>query len=155
MLDQFIRCSCLCLSIFRCACPIPGQIQSVFAKAKAIAALSHRSSHFAFSLSVKILMPCETHWNSYLHLREHIVKHFNVIINALQKANRNNFIISTTHRGMLSLVIDVMQYFSEATNILQGEGFPTSNQVIPVVGSLENALLDCRRDTASINALCE
>ena len=23
MLDQFIKCFCLCLSIFRCACPIP------------------------------------------------------------------------------------------------------------------------------------
>lgn len=131
------------------------RIQSVFAKAKAVASLSHRSSHFAYSLSVKIPMPCETRWNSYLHLHEHIVKHFDQINSALQAANRSDLIISTLQRDMLSHVVDVMQYFAEATNILQGEKFPTSNKVIPVVDSLENALLDCRRDTACINALCE
>ena len=48
-----------------------------------------------------------------------------------------------------------MQFFSEATNILQSEGVPTSNQVIPVVDSLENALIQVNRDNAAVNALCE
>ena len=56
---------------------------------------------------------------------------------------------------LLSLVVDVMQYFSEATNILQCEGFPTLNCVIPVVDSLENALIQASRENAAINALCE
>lgn len=100
-------------------------------------------------------MPCETRWNSHLHLHEHIVKHLDDINNALQTVNRHDLIISVTHKDLLSLVIDVMQYFSEATNILQGEDLPTSNRVIPVIDSLENALIEHTRDVASINALCE
>ena len=48
-----------------------------------------------------------------------------------------------------------MQYFSQDTTILQREGFPTLNHVIPVVDSLENALIQARRENAAINALCE
>ena len=46
-----------------------------------------------------------------------------------------------------------MQYFSEATDILQAEEMPTSNHVISIVNSLENALMQSRSDTASIHAL--
>ena len=41
---------------------------------------------------------------------------------------------------IISKIVKVMHYFSEATNILQAERKPTINQVIPVVDSLENAL---------------
>ena len=56
---------------------------------------------------------------------------------------------------LLSLVVDVMQYISEATNNLQCQGFPTLNHVIPIVDSLKNALLQARRENAAINALHE
>lgn len=62
-------------------------------------------------------------------------------------------VISATHKEILSLIVDIMQYFSEATDILQAEETPTSNHVIPIVDSLENALMQSRSDTASINAL--
>lgn len=48
-----------------------------------------------------------------------------------------------------------MSYFSEATNILQRDQEPTTNRVIPVVDSLENALRSISRDSAAKNALCE
>ncbi len=41
-------------------------------------------------------------------------------------------------------VAEVMSYFAEATDILQTEGKLTSNRVIPVVDSLENALIKTR-----------
>ncbi len=48
-----------------------------------------------------------------------------------------------------------MDFFSEATNILQREENPTSNRLIPVIDSLENALLQTNRDNPAINAFCE
>ena len=64
-------------------------------------------------------------------------------------------IILRADRDVLALVVNVMQYFAEATNILQAEGKPTSNSVIPVVDSLENTLKTINRDHMAINALCE
>ena len=63
--------------------------------------------------------------------------------------------MSTSDRNFLSGVVAVMKYFLEATNILQQEGNPTSNRVIPVVDSLENALIQTSRENAAVNALCE
>ena len=49
-----------------------------------------------------------------------------------------------------------MEYFSEATNIVQREDLPTINRVIPVVDSLENAVKKMNhRENAFVNALCE
>ena len=133
------------------------RVQAVFAKANAIAALSHRSSHFSYSLSKKIPKPCDTRWNSHFHLHEHLIKQCDDINRALQKptVNRNDLVISATHKEILSLIVDIMQYFSEATDILQAEETPASNHVIPIIDSLENALMQSRSDMASINALCQ
>ena len=53
------------------------------------------------------------------------------------------------------LIVNVMHYFSEATDILQQEATPTSNFLIPVIDSLENELLQTNRENAVINAFCE
>lgn len=53
------------------------------------------------------------------------------------------------------LIVNVMDYFSEATNILQQEGAPTSDRLIPVIDSLENAILQTDRDNPAVNVLCE
>ena len=133
------------------------RVQAAFSKAKSISAYSRRSSHFAYALSLKIPAPNDTRWNSYFKLHAHIVKYCDSINKALEhkKVNRKELIISKADKEVLSLVVDVMQYFSEATNILQTEDKPTCNHVITVVDSLENALLQTRRGNAAINALCE
>ena len=69
--------------------------------------------------------------------------------------NENNLIISTPQKEILELIVSVMSYFNEATNILQQEATPTSNSLIPVIDSLENALLQIDRANPAINALCE
>ncbi len=51
------------------------RVQTILTKAKTISSLSHKSSHFAYSLSHKIPVPCETRWNSYFRLYEHVIKH--------------------------------------------------------------------------------
>jgi hypothetical protein len=131
------------------------RVQAVFAKARAISTLSRRSSHFAYSLSLKIPSPNDTRWNSHFKLHQHIVNHFEDINIALEKIDRNDLIITKAQKELLSQVTEIMQYFSEATNILQSEGTPTLNRVIPVIDSLENALFQCRRENAAINALAE
>ena len=52
------------------------QVQAVFAKSKSISALSHKSSHFVYSLSLKIPVPNDARWNWHIQLHEHILKHF-------------------------------------------------------------------------------
>ena len=52
------------------------QVQAVFAKAKSISALSHKSSHFIYSLSLKISVPNDACWNCRIQLHEHILKNF-------------------------------------------------------------------------------
>ena len=128
------------------------RVQAAFSKAKAISSLSHKSSHFVYALPAKIPVPCDTRWNSHFKLHEHILKHFDSINEALKKVGRSELVVS---RNSLSGVVAVMEYFLEATNILQQEGNPTSNQVIPVVDSLENALIQTSRENAAVNALCE
>ena len=48
-----------------------------------------------------------------------------------------------------------MHFLSEATNTLQREATIMSNQVIPVVYSLENVLMQTTRATPTINVLHE
>ena len=48
-----------------------------------------------------------------------------------------------------------MQYFAEATDILQRDNIPTCNRVILAVDSLENAIKGVNRENAAINAMCE
>lgn len=71
-------------------------VQAVFAKAKAISALSRKSSHFAYSLSLKFPVPNDTRWNSYFQLHEHILKHFKDINKALQKVDCIDLAITKT-----------------------------------------------------------
>ena len=65
------------------------RVQAVFAKANAIAALSSRSSHFSYSLSKKIPKPCDTRWNSHIHLHGHLIKKCDDINRALHKPTVN------------------------------------------------------------------
>ena len=76
------------------------------------------------------------------------MKHFEDINRALQKVDRSDLMITKAQKDLFSQVIDLMQYFSEATNILQSEGISTLNCVIPVADSLENELLQSRRENA-------
>ena len=131
------------------------RIQNILTKAKGIATLSHKSSHFAYSLTHRIPVPCETRWNSYFRLYEHIVKHHDNITEALNSNDRQELIISRPQIELLNLVVNIMDYFSEATNILQQENNATSNRLIPVIDSLENAMLQTNRDNPAINAFCE
>ena len=45
--------------------------------------------------------------------------------------------------------------FAEASDLFQAEKKPTSGSVIPIIDSLENALLSMERETPAINGLCE
>ena len=74
------------------------RVQNILGKAKAISALSHRSSHFAYALSHKIPVPCDTRWNSFFKLYEHVVKYFEDINKGLESIKRNDLIISRAQK---------------------------------------------------------
>ena len=132
------------------------RVQSVLHKAKLICSLSRKSSHFSYSLTARIPAPNDTRWNSYLRLHEHLLKHFDNIQDGFVKVNRKELMLSTSDKENLSKLVEVMQYFAEATDILQVEKEPTAGNVIPVIiDSLENAVNGIERSNAAINALCE
>ena len=91
------------------------RVQSILAKAKAIAKQSHKSSHFAYTLSHKVPVACNTRWNSYFRLYDHVMKHVEEINDALKSVNRNDLVITKPQGDVLSLIIKVMQFFNEAT----------------------------------------
>ena len=66
-----------------------------------------------------------------------------------------NCFITKPQGDILLLVVKSLQFFSEATNILQGESATTANRVIPVIDSFQNALLQTTCDNAGINAFCK
>ena len=74
---------------------------------------------------------------------------------ALETVGRKDLVLSRPQRDILVLIVDVMNYFNEATNILQREDTPTSNRVIPVIDSLENALIQADRTNPAVNGLSE
>ena len=102
-------------------------------------------------MSTKIPVANDTRWSSHLRLHEHILKNMDNINEALEKIKQPNL----SDKENLSSVVEVMSYFSQATDILQCENTPTSSHVIPVIDSLENALKSIDRSQAAINALCE
>ena len=129
------------------------RIRTILSRAQAIACLSRRSSHFSYAF--KIPIPCDTRWNSNFKLYDHILKHMETINDALKSVNRDDLVITKPQFDILLLITKILGFFSEATNILQQDAVPTSNQVIPVVDSLENALLQANRDNSAVNAFCE
>ena len=88
-------------------------------------------------------------------MHEYILKHADTINRALGSCDQSTLIITTVDKENLKGVTDVMQYFAEATDILQRDNIPTCNRVIPVVDSLENAIKSVNRKNAAINAMCE
>lgn len=131
------------------------RVQSAFNKAKAVSTLAHKSSHLAFNLSAKIPLANDTRWSSHIRLHEHILTNLENINQALEKMKRSNLTFSKSDKENLSSVVEVMAYFAQATDILQGENMPTSNRVIPVIDSLDNALTSLDRSQPAINALCQ
>ena len=131
------------------------RVQAAFNKAKSICTLSRKSSHLNHTLSTRIPVPNETRWNSHVRLHDHVLKHFDNINEALNKVDQKLLVLSITDKENLTNVVHVMQYFAEATDLLQAEKYPTSCSVIPVIDSLENALLSIDREVAAVNALCE
>ena len=83
------------------------------------------------------------------------MRHFDNINEALNKVDQKHLVLSITDKENLTNVVHVMQYFAEATDLLQAEKYHTSCSIIPVIDSLENALLSIDREVAAVNALCE
>lgn len=68
--------------------------------------------------------------------------------------NLKELMLSTSDKENLLKLVEVMQYFAEATDILPAEKEPTAGNVTPVNDSLENAVSGIESN-AAINALCE
>ena len=125
------------------------RVQAAFNKANATCWLSHKSSHFKYSLSHSIPDPNDTRWNSHLRLHEHILKHCESINKALEDNQKLNLILTTADKQNFSSVVinNVIFCWSNRYTI-------TSNCVIVAVDSLENALKSASRDSPIVNALC-
>ena len=78
------------------------RVQAILAKA--ISSLSRKPRYFAYSLALKIPVANDTRWNSHFILHTHILKHYDNIIESLQKVNKSELMISSTHKEVLSFI---------------------------------------------------
>ena len=106
-------------------------------------------------MSRQIPVANDTRWNSHHRLHCHIIKFVEEINSALSHEGKSRLCLSTADRSIIADVNEVMQFFAEATDIIQCEEKATFHRVIPVIDSLENALHSINWDAACINALCE
>ena len=109
-------------------------------KCKLIAKFVRKSTLVSYFLGFVPPQSCVTRWSSDFCLIKHIIYHNDDIIKALQATNPD-LIINQREIQIISEVYDVLSFFDEATDILQGQRYPTIAKVIPVIMSFENALL--------------
>ena len=78
------------------------------------------------------------------HCHIQFLKYADEINQALQEAGKFHSCLSTADKDNLAKVVEVMQYFAQATDSPQGEKKATFHSVIPVhmVDSLENGLMN-------------
>ena len=84
-------------------------------------------------------------------MHQHILKHVEEINEALNKEGQSVLCLSTADEDIISKIVEVMNYFFRSDQYTPAEIKTTINQMIPVVDSLENALENINKNTASIN----
>lgn len=71
------------------------RVQSILANVEAIATLSWRSSYCAYALLHKLPVPCDTRWNSYFRLYDHVIQHIEEINDAFKSIGCNDLVITS------------------------------------------------------------
>lgn len=119
----------------------------MLAKCSKLSNLVHQSANFRGTFE-KIMgnghiIPAsnETRWNSTFRQLDAIAELDHAKLNSvLQATDHQNLILSTKEVGQLTELVGILQPFSEATDVTQGEKTVTISCVIPTVLSLDKIL---------------
>lgn len=120
---------------------------SVLAKSSKLANLVHQSAQFrelfesSFGSGRSIAKTNATRWNSLFHQLHDIAKLDPVkLSDLLRTSDHSNLIVTQREAAILKELIEILQPFAEATDILQGQNYTTIGCVVPSIVSLHKCL---------------
>ncbi len=166
------RLACYAHSLQLCIKEGLNQLKSataLLAKCSKLANLTHQSSVFRglfeakFGTKRSISKTNATRWNSMYIQLSSIVKLDPAKLADMLKGEHANLIFTQRESAMLKELVDILQPFSEATDLLQGQDYPTIGCVVPSIVSLYKCLTSMTTTVkfhnplvnALLTALCE
>jgi hypothetical protein len=121
------------------------------AKCAKLASLVHQSATFkhafeeTFGTNRSIPQVNDTRWNSfYVHLLAISALDSKKLSDLLKKNSQSHLVLTHRELEQVNELVKVLEPFSEATNIAQGENYVTISYVVPIVVSLGNKLQEMR-----------
>jgi hypothetical protein len=122
-------------------------VTGLLAKCSKLANLTHQSSTFRtsfedqFGKGRSVPKTNATRWNSMFYQLSCIAKLDVAKLGELmRKTEHTNLIFTQRETAMLRELVDILQPFAEATNLLQGDEYPTIGCVVPSLVSLHKCL---------------
>jgi hypothetical protein len=119
----------------------------VTAKCSKLCNLVHQSALFKDAFEAKfgngrsLLKANDTRWNSTLYHLQAIVNLDSVLLAALlREQNQTHLQLTPKEAVMLHELVDILQPFAEATDLTQGDSYPTIGCIVPTVVSLDKCL---------------
>lgn len=85
----------------------------------------------------------DTRWNSMFYHMQSIANLDTTKLTCLLRTqNQQRLVITKKERDILLELLEILQPFADATDLTQGDSYPTIGCIIPSVVSLDNCLLD-------------
>ncbi|XP_065679735.1 uncharacterized protein LOC136094083 [Hydra vulgaris] len=119
---------------------------SLLAKCSKLANLTHQSTLFRGNFESKfgkgrfIPKTNATRWNSMFVQLSSIIRLDPVKLSDLLRGDHSNLILTQREMAMLRELVEVLQPFAEATDLLQGDSYPTIGCIVPSVVGLHKCL---------------
>jgi len=151
--DSGIRIACFCHSL---QLVIRGGLDKssavlrpAMAKVSKLTNVVHQSQLFRaayedkFGPGKSIPSANDTRWNSmYCQLQAVVDMEQAKLVELLHETSHENLILSTKEYGIIQELVDVLNPFAEATDLMQGDKVITISAVVPTVLSLRRILLE-------------
>jgi hypothetical protein len=119
---------------------------SLLSKCSKLANLVHQSATFrdafenSFGNGRSVPKANATRWNSLYIQLSSIAKLNPTKLNDMLRGEHDNLIFTQRETGMLRELVDILQPFAEATDLLQGQDYPTIGCVVPSIVGLHKCL---------------
>ena len=119
------------------------------AKCTKLCNLTHQSALFRDAFEAKfgrgrsLPKATDTRWNStFRHLCSISNLDQAILATLLREQSQHNLIISAKEFAILQELVEILQPFAEATDLTQGESYPTIGCIVPSIVALDSCLLE-------------
>jgi len=136
-------------------------VSSSLAKCCKLSTLSHSSSCFrdsfesVFGPNVSISAAVSTRWNSTLRqIKSILALDASQLSNVLEAQGQKHLIFNARELSQLNELVEILDPFSEATNLTEGDKVVTISYALPCVLALINHLHDMRHKVKFCSSIC-